>query len=242
MADNYLENKMEAHRAMASSTTKKKIVNESLDNLVLKNRSYRAFKQDSPVSYEDFRKMVALCTKIPSARNRQGLRFRFVSGEEAQRLTPVMFFGGYAANETGPHDGKNPPAYIIIYSIHPEGRQSGWVDVGIAAQTILLKATEMGYGGVMMMAFVPEKVARALDGEVPGPDGQPVPAFPVDKVTGQPLHPVLVIALGKPDEKVQLLGLDSFSGDAPMDKTRLHYFRKEGIHYVPKLNIDDLIL
>ena len=165
MADNYLETKMEEHRQRASAPAPKKVFHESLDNLVLKNRSYRAFRQDAPVTKEDFLKMISLCTKISSARNRQGLRYRFVTGVQAQRLTPVLFFGGYSAGETGPHEGKNPPAYIIIYSHLPHERQSGWVDVGIAAQTILLKATEMGFGGVMMMAFVPEKITAALDGE-----------------------------------------------------------------------------
>lgn len=234
MADNYLETKMEQHKAMASAPVSRKTVfHESLDNLVLKNRSHRAFRQDVPVSFEDFKKMISLCTRIPSARNRQNLRFRFVSGDEAEKLTPVLFFGGYAIGETGPHEGKAPAAYIVVYSLYPEGQHSGWVDVGIAAQTIALKAVEMGFNALMMQAFVPEKVTAALDNGV----------NPTDKVTGGELKPVFVIALGKGDEKVQLLGLSPHhQEDEYLPKTAFHYFRKDGIHYVPKLHTDDLIM
>lgn len=47
------------------------------------------------------------------------------------------------------------------------------------------------------------------------------------------LEPVALIAIGKPAESVFLL---------PSEGENLNYYRKEGVHYVPKLTTDHLII
>ena len=86
-------------------------------------------------------------------------------------------------------------------------------DAGIAAQTILLRAAEMGLGGCMIGSFRPElKEALSL---------------------AEPLVPTLVIALGKPDEEIILE--DAENG--------VNYYRDEnGTHHVPKRTLDEIVI
>ena len=49
-----------------------------------------------------------------------------------------------------------------------------------------------------------------------------------------PLKPLAVIGIGKPKESVFLVPADSADS--------LTYYRKEGVHYVPKLKVDDLVI
>ena len=87
-------------------------------------------------------------------------------------------------------------------------------DVGICAQCILLAATEAGFGGCMIGSFNPDGVRLAL--ELPGC-----------------LPPQLVLALGKPDEAVRLT--------SPGPDGSIAYFRRDGVHMVPKRQLEELI-
>ena len=88
--------------------------------------------------------------------------------------------------------------------------------MGICAQTILLRATEMGLGGCMIGNFNPEKVRETLELE-------------------ERFRPVLIIALGKPDETVVLTELKP--GES------YNYYRDENdVHYVPKRPLEELII
>ena len=87
------------------------------------------------------------------------------------------------------------------------------MDLGIAAQSMLLKATEMGLGGVIVCAFDRETLRRDL-------------ALPMD--------PLAVLAIGKPAEHFALRAVSA--GDS------LKYFREGGVHVVPKLQLPDLLV
>ena len=49
-----------------------------------------------------------------------------------------------------------------------------------------------------------------------------------------PCPPQLVLAIGRPAEHIELVSVHE--GDD------LRYYREDGIHYVPKIAVDDLIL
>ena len=49
-----------------------------------------------------------------------------------------------------------------------------------------------------------------------------------------PYEPLLVLAIGRPAERIELKPCNE--GDS------LTYYRNEGVHYVPKININDLII
>ena len=93
----------------------------------------------------------------------------------------------------------------------PVNPADGTVPEGIAAQTIVLAATQAGYGGCMLHAFNKAGVTQALGLEAAG------------------VAPLMVIALGRPAEDVRLEPLSS----SPDGST--NYWRDEAsVHHVPK--------
>ena len=209
MADNYLENKFEElrNRPAAKKTT------ASLSTLLRKNRSYRGFDKNCVVTQAQLRRIVEVCTKIPSGRNQQALRFKLVTRETgAEKMQGLYKLGGALPELHLPFPGTEPEAFIIICSsVTPDK----WVhmDVGIAAQSMLLKATEMGLGGICIGAFNRDALVGTF---------------------ALPCEPVLVLAIGKPAEKIELVPVHA--GEP------LKYYRENGTHYVPKIVADDLIL
>lgn len=208
MADNYLEKRQEelAH-------AKKTVVRRnhlSLDTLLRRNRSYRGFS--GTVSEAQLRELVGVVPLVASGMNRQPLRFRLVTGADAAVVHPLVKLGAALPEEHLPHPGMEPSAYIVVCTAVPEDRVVD-MDLGIAAQSMLLKAVEMGLGGIFILNFRREALKEAL---------------------GLPLEPVAVIGLGKPAETIFLV--PGASPDA------LAYYRKDGVHYVPKLAVEDLIV
>ena len=87
------------------------------------------------------------------------------------------------------------------------------IDLGIAAQSMLLKAVEMGLNGLIIAAFNRTKLQEELS---------------------LPYLPLLVIAIGKGDERIELV---------PITEDESHaYYRRDGIHFVPKVRLSDLII
>ena len=214
MADNYLEKKFEEFHAGKSGAPKHKTVvnNPSLNSLLLKNRSYRGFDSSRQVSLQELQQIAEVCTKIPSAKNQQVLRFKLVAGEDAPRLQQYTKWGGALPELNLPFKGTEPTAFIIICSTVPENK---WVDIdlGIAAQSMLLKAVEMGLNGICIGAFNKAEVTSEFS---------------------LPCEPVLVLAIGKGAENIQLTRVKEGESQT--------YYRKDGVHFVPKLGLDDLLL
>ena len=182
-------------------------------DLVLKNRSCRAFDESRRVTREELTDLVALARISPSANNRQPLKY-FLSCDEKTNavIQPLTRWAGALPELRLPPEGRRPTAFIVILvdkTIAPAAEK----DVGIAAQTMLLGAAEMGLSGCMIGAFRPE-LHDAL--ELP-----------------EHLQVALVVALGKGDEHIEIV---ESKGDTV-------YFRDgEGNHYVPKRALDELIL
>lgn len=220
MADNYLEKKMEEHKALPdrkSFKAAKKSRAEGalpLDSLLLRNRSCRGYDSNYIVSKEELLKIVEVNTKIASARNQQVLRFRLVYGTEAKEVTKAIKLGGALPELNLPLPGTEPNAYIIICTEDPKGK---WVDIdlGISAQSMLLKAVDLGLNGICIAAFNKEKICALVNG-------------------GGQMEPLLILAIGKSIERFQLL---------PIGENDEHnYFRKNGVHFVPKVRIEDLLI
>ena len=220
MADNYLEKKMEEHKALPDrksfKATKKSRAEGSLplDSLLLRNRSCRGYDSNYIVSKEELLKIVEVNTKIASARNQQVLRFRLVYGTEAKEVTKAIKLGGALPELNLPLPGTEPNAYIIICTQQPKGK---WVDIdlGISAQSMLLKAVDLGLNGICIAAFNKEKICALVNG-------------------GRQMEPLLILAIGKSIERFQLL---------PIGENDEHnYFRKNGVHFVPKVRIEDLLI
>lgn len=210
MADNYLEKRMEEYRTRSQSTTK--ITTPTLNQLLVRNRSYRGYDKNRMVSTEELRRIVNVNTRIASARNQQCLRFRLVTAEERQKILPHIRLGGALPELHLPASGCEPQAFIVVCSTQPEDR---WIDIdlGISAQSMLLKATEMKLNGICIGAFNAAAITQALS---------------------LPYPPLLIIAIGKGIEDIRLVEISEEESHA--------YYRNEGTHYVPKVKLDDLII
>lgn len=210
MADNFLEKRMEKYRShsTASSSVKK----DGLASLLLKNRSTRGYDASYLVRADQLRRIVAVNSKVASARNRQPLRFRLVTSDEACKVLPFIRMGAGLKELRLPLEGTEPNAFIVVCSAI-EPRNSTYVDLGISAQSMLLQAVEIGLNGLCIMDFDAAELVDSLR---------------------LPYKPLLVIAVGKSGEKVKLVEINEEDDHA--------YYRKEGVHYVPKVVVEDLII
>ncbi len=210
MADNYLERKMEEYLAQPAGGRSKPIA--TLTRLLRKNRSHRGYDSLFTVREDQLRRIIAVNALIPSARNRQALRFRPVLSDEAPKVLPLIRLGGALPELHLPVAGTEPNAFIVICATVPEDRDLD-IDLGISAQSMLLQAAEMGLNGICIGAFDRQRLREAL---------------------GLPLEPLLVVAIGKGIEHIELVEVNA---SAP-----LAYYRRDGIHYVPKIRPEELIV
>lgn len=189
-----------------------------LKDLVKRSRSFRSFDEGTPVSREMLLEWIDCARFCPSSINLQMLKFRPVyEKEECDKVLSLTRWAGKLKELSLPPKGHAPTAYIIVCTDNAviEGAERFQKDVGIAAQTILLAAAEKDFGGCMIGSFSPNELCKSL-------------ALPSG------ILPQLVIALGKPDERVELTDLPK-SGDTS-------YYRENGVHYSPKRSLEDLII
>lgn len=215
MADNYLETRYEeVFGAGAKSKSVVKRINVSLNTLLVKNRSTRRFRQDAQVSPEQLKAIVEVNTKLASAMNRQVLRFRLVTDKFPVHPDDEMLRTVLFREQMLPESAN---AFIIVYSVIPEDRYVD-IDLGISLQSMSLKAVEMGFNCLIKGNIDSAKINSLFDEAKPGVQ----------------LYPLAVLCIGKNAESIYLKPTD--------DASELEPYTKEGVHYVPKLQIDSLLL
>lgn len=211
MADNYLEKRYE--ETLGSNRPKVKRIGHTVDELLTKNRSYRGYKKTYVVSRAELERIVGVCTRIPSGCNQQTLRFFLVTKETgADRVLPLIKMGAALPELHLPFPGTEPEAFIICCSATSESKLVD-IDLGIALQSMALKAVEMGLNTLMIGAFNREKLRETFN---------------------LPHDPLMLLAVGKGAEHIELVPTDA---DAPRA-----YYRRDGVHYVPKVRLSDLII
>jgi len=185
-------------------------------DLVIANRTCRRFYQEVAIELETLRELVDLARLSASAANRQPLKYILSCDLQKNALIfPRLSWAGALKDWPGPSEGERPSAYIIILGDTEISKAFG-CDHGIAAQSILLGARERGLGGCMLGSVKKDELSKAI--------GIP-PRYEI----------LLVLALGKPKEKVVLetIGPD---GD-------FNYWRdSDSVHHVPKRPLDDIII
>jgi nitroreductase len=187
-----------------------------LKDLITKNRSIRRFHQEVAVDRATLRELVDLARLSASGSNRQPLKFVLSADAETNaRIFPCLRWAGYLKDWSGPAEGERPAAYIVILGDTEINMRFG-VDHGIAAQSIMLGATERGLNGCMIASIDRPALREALD----------IPAR---------YEILLVLALGQAGETVVV---DPVGADGD-----IKYWRDDdGVHHVPKRALDDLIL
>ena len=189
-----------------------------LKDLILASRSYRSFDESVRISKEQLYEWVDCARLSPSSINLQMLKFRLVtSSEECSAMLANTRWAGKVKDTKLPPLGHAPVAYIVICADRRviDTADRFLKDVGICAQSIMLAATEDGFGGCMIGSFSADVLVKDLK---------------LDSA----LIPQLVLALGKPDECVKIT-------DAAKDGS-VTYYRENGIHYVQKRALKDLIV
>ena len=186
-----------------------------LYDLVVRNRSYRRFYADVPVDCDTLRELVNLARLSASGANRQPLKYILSCspGKNAQIFSQLAW-AAYLKDWPGPIEGERPSAYIVILG-DKEIANSFGVDHGIAAQSMLLGATEKGLGGCIIASVDKDglRAALAID-----------PRYEI----------LLVLALGKPKETVVI---DPVGADGD-----IKYWRDaQQVHHVPKRALDEII-
>ncbi|HOO71064.1 MAG TPA: nitroreductase family protein [Spirochaetota bacterium] len=187
-----------------------------LKDLVKRNRSYRRFFQDHAISVEELRKLVDLARLAPSAANRQPLKYILSADPDKNSVIfPFLAWAAYLKEWPGPDEGERPSAYIVMLADTRISNEVIW-DHGICAQTMLLGAVEMGYGGCIIGAVDKKGLRSSL-------------------LIPEHFRVELVLALGKPRETVVV---DPVGADGD-----IKYWRDDSrVHHVPKRSLDELIL
>jgi nitroreductase len=187
----------------------------SVKDLINKTRSYRRFDEEHNIEYKTLVSLVNLARISASGGNRQPLKYVLVNTpEDRDKVFPTLSWAGYLTEWAGPEKGERPTAYIIILG-DKKIIDSFGIDHGIAAQSIMIGATEAGLGGCMISSVKRDDLMENL--------GIP-----------EQYEILLVLALGKPVEKVIIEEIKE--GD-------VKYWRDSNKnHHVPKRSLDELIL
>ncbi|MCP4662966.1 MAG: nitroreductase family protein [bacterium] len=188
----------------------------SIRALVTRNRSYRRFFQEVAIARETLVELVDLGRLSASGQNLQPLKyFPSCDPETNAVIFPHLAWAAYLKDWPGPPEGERPSAYILVLGDKTISSSFG-CDHGIAAQSILLGATEKGLGGCIVGSIRRHELRADLN----------LPAQ---------YEILIAIALGKPEETVviETVGPDG----------NIRYWRDEsGTHHVPKRPLDEVIV
>ncbi len=192
----------------------------TLKEIIYKNRSYRRFYEEVDIRKEQLSNLVDLARMSPSPKNLQALKFKICNDRKLNnKIFPALAWAGYLKNWQGPEKGERPAAYIFILAdkkISPDiAKDYLYTASGYVAQSMLLGAVEMGFGGCTIAAFRRNELNKAIN-------------------LPEHLEIMMVLALGKPKENIII---------TEVENQDIKYYRDEnGNHYVPKRSLNDLIV
>lgn len=186
-----------------------------LYDLLYKARSYRNFDPTVKYTAQEMKELINLCRFTPSTANTQSVKFAYACDDKlCGKVFPLLRWAGYLT-EKPPYDGNVPSAYILLCCDLNIAEKPIEIDVGICAQTLVLGAMEKGIGACMIGSFNKEEMSSLF-------------SLPEN------LYPRLIIALGKPNEKIVLE--DAVQGD-------IKYYRdKDRTHFVPKRALEEILI
>jgi nitroreductase len=189
---------------------------KAFGELVKSNRSYRRFFEEQAISRETLLTLVDYARLTPSGGNKQAIKYHVSCDAELNgKIFETLAWAGYLPDWPGPVAGERPAAYITLVQ-DAEYKMATLVDAGIAAQTILLGAVDLGLGGCMFGSVQRDKLKEVLN-------------------LPESFEILWVLALGKPKETVVIDEMES-GGD-------VKYWRDENqVHHVPKRKLKDIIL
>jgi len=180
--------------------------------LVRKARTTRRFDESKPVTGQELRLLVDAARVSSCGGNSQPLRYRLVSGPAECQKVFPLVAWAASIPDWSGPGAGERPTGYI--AICSEGTPG--LDTGIAAQTIQLCAAAQGIGACMMGAIQREPIKQALN---------------ID----EKYNLMLLIALGRPAETIVI---DEVAAGADLT----YYRTADGVHHVPKLGLDDVLI
>ena len=135
-----------------------------------------------------------------------------VLADEALKVLPHIRMGTALPECKLPLPGTEPNAFTVVCTT-VEPTHSVYIDLGISVQSMMLQAAEIGLNTLCIGSFNADALTTELN---------------------LPIKPLLVLAVGKGTEKYSLV-------EIPAEENH-NYYRKEGVHYIPKVRLNDLIL
>ncbi len=180
-----------------------------------KNRSYRRYYQDVEVSRKDLETIVEAARYSPSAKNIQPLKYIISNDRDLNsKIFETLSWAGLLKDWKGPEEGERPSAYII--QLHDKNISPVYMcDDGITAQSMLLQAVELGFGGCIIASVKRETLSKILS-------------------LKENFSIINVIAIGKPKETIVI--------DDMEDDNWKYWREKDGTHHVPKRKLSEIIL
>ena len=187
-----------------------------LQDLIRKNRSYRRFQQAVSVDLQTLRSLVNLARLSASSANLQPLKYILSTDSATNALIfPFTHWARNLRDWGGPAQGERPAAYIIILGDTGICGSFG-CNHGIAAQSIMLGATERGLGGCIIGTLDRDELRQVLD----------IP---------ERYEILLALALGRPAEEVVL--------EEAVPGGDIEYYRDDqDVHHVPKRPLSEVLL
>ena len=182
-------------------------------DLMKRARSYRRFDASYKIGEDTVKTLLSAARLTPSGANRQVIRyFPITDGDGTAFMRTHSRWAAYLSEWGGPTEGECPTAWILLLS--PLAAEAPKLDLGIAAEAIVLAATAAGLGTCIFLSIERAAIAERFG-------------------IGEDMRIDLAIALGKPSETV--IVSDVTDGD-------IRYYRDEADrHVVPKRTLDELI-
>lgn len=183
-----------------------------VESAIIGRRSIRRFKQ-IPIPLEFLKKLVNAARLAPSGANLQPLEYIVINDQKlCDKIFPALRWAGYIKPEWKPDKEERPTAYIVIL-VKKGISQFSDIDVGLAAENIMILAYSYGIGSCMLGNIDRDFLRDILN--IP-------PEY----------HIHSVIALGFPAEK-------SVAEDA---EDSIRYWRdKDGVMHVPKRKLENIL-
>lgn len=186
-----------------------------LKELLKQSRSYRLYDHQALISQNLINEWIEATRYAPSARNLQALKFATsILPSTSDPIFHQIKWAGYLA-DFSPTLSQSATAYIAILIDRNLTQSIPSVDIGICAQTILLSATNSGYGGCIIEAFHHRNINKILN-------------LPKN------LEVTHIIALGKPLEESHIESVQN---------NDIKYYRSSPTkHHVPKRSLSEICI
>lgn len=185
-----------------------------MKNIFEITRTIRRFDVSKPVDIDTLYEIMTPLTRIASAGNLQRIRYRAITGAPAEQLFGAVALGGSLPKEEKPGADVAPTAYVVMLTKGDGVDTNLAIDIGIAAQTLMLSAAARGVGACIIRNFRPEAFSPKND---------------------TAYRPHLVVALGYPAERAEAFTVQN--GES------LRYYKDgDSVNRVPKLPLSELLI